>query len=250
MKKKILFVSLFLVLVAASACAYFITQDKSVKVESINDKENILKKVDSIFVVNVSGENNYYDKSELNLSDLSLNQKVQSVINYLDIKINTTSVPESRLLTVEELNSIKETYKYLFNEEFNITDNQKVGLYPFITKTGNEYYIDNMGGGLTLNTWYKYNIKMVTTDTEIKLYQKVAFQNVIQKNGVITDFVLSSDRAGSKVVLTLSLDEYSKKTDKNYFKTYAEDHLNKFDTYVYTFKKSNNEFYFYKVEKK
>ncbi|MDD3453114.1 MAG: hypothetical protein PHN42_02400 [Bacilli bacterium] len=253
MKKRSLYLGLLFVLIIFSCIIYFALAEKEDKIESINDTENIISKVESIFKMSISNENNYFDESNFALSDLTANQKINAVISYLNLTAYTQDTNNYRNLTEMEKNKIIKEYKNLFNQEFNFSEvNDIIGLCPFIYKENNNYVITNECGGIFFDDWYFVNTKMTKSSDEIKLYSKIGFKVVTQENGTIKNFYLKDgNNEEAKTILSLSLKEYEEKNNSNYFKEYIQNNLSKFHTYIFTFRQNDNgEYYFSKMERK
>ena len=136
---------------------------------------------------------------------------------------------------------IEDEYKKLFGEDVNI--NKTTGTCPKIVYNNNVSKVNCICSNKE-KIVTKF-IKSIKSDTEVKLYYKVAFYSskrylgkklkIFSKNSDLTEIIDSR-------VLSNSVKELD-------YKKYLDDNYNNFYTYIYTFKLKDNNYYFYSINK-
>ncbi len=179
-------------------------------------------------------------KSKMYFKNIDDSIKLTTILN-LYINDNNIDKKDEYKLNIEQINSIKEMYHNIFNENINI--DKISGNCPKIKKSKGTYFLDNCKCD-NKNKVVLHFKKSIKDDSSIKLYYKVAFYNQRSYLGNKKD-VISKDPRGVYEVYKKAI------TNKEFnYQEYLDNNLDKFNEYEFTFKKNNDNYYFYSMTMK
>ena len=175
-------------------------------------------------------------KSKMYFKNIDSNIKLTTILN---IYLNKNSIDTSEYkLNDQQVVNIKEMYRNIFNENINL--NKVSGNCPKIIKSKDRYYLDNCKCDNKDKVVLHFK-RSVEDEKSIKLYYKVAFYTQRSYLGNNKD-VISKDPRGVYEVYKKAI------TNKEFnYQEYLDNNLDKFDEYEFTFKKINDNYYFYSM---
>ncbi len=257
---------LIIILILISLVGFFIYNDYYLKEDSkgtseievnnltlgvLETYEEIKQKIESIRPElsgsdKCTGEFYLYEENVYN-NKMEYSAKVESVINYIDLYSNEfiinfqieNNYPDEYELSEFDVYLILANLKKLFgpNEKIESSDKDT----SLIFKSGDKYYLrlNNSGYGCEDGPII-FTQKIVKTKNEFKIYKKVGYP---------FDFSLSTDEDGKNIIA--KVDEPDENTDRyKYFEEQMNENIDKFPTYIITFKlDSTGNYYFYSSEK-
>ncbi len=266
-KSKGLIVTLIIIIVVLLGVIGYFVYDKYLTDNEVVNKEtdneelalsdtrvvDIEKKIANIGSFCNRGGKYFYQKNIYN-SQMNKYDKIDSVINYLDLK----SLEDTELFTIndfsgfelsnESIKEVEQTYKNLFGQDQEFVPGDKSSTYSSIIKVDGKYYLALMGCGSEY-TVLDLTQKAIKDGEEIKIYKKVGYlQTVVSMENSILNSALSTDLKGKNIIA--QLDKYDVNFDETeYYTEQMNKNIDQFDSYVITFKlDSTGNYYFYSSE--
>ena len=200
----------------------------------------------------------FYTGNDVYTSTISNDDKIDSVINYLDLY---SSYKDSKLfnnayyyvLSDETVTNIKETIKDLFGKDQEFNPGTSYTSSSAIIYVDGKYLLAQNGCGFEGNRALSFTDKAIKTDDEIKIYKVVGYYfptgyNEAAKNKSI----LTTDKDGNNIIASKTSNKTATDwmtTEWDYFTEQLKNNADQFDSYVFTFKlDSTGNYYFYSSE--
>ena len=182
----------------------------------------------------------YVDAFNNNCVDMKPFYGGKTLISDIDSNIKLSTV--LNMITSYNKSYIENEYKKIFNEDISI--DKVTGTCPKISYNGGNVTkldcICNTNSGVVTKF-----IKSIKDDDTVKLYYKVAFYSSKRYLGNETR-ILSKDANGKEIIDSRVLKDGVKEID---YQSYLDSNYNNFYTFIYTFNKNNDNYYFYSISK-
>ena len=256
-KKNIVIVILIVLLLSTIGLCIYLVVDKSnndiiEEKEEINEniekditddilKEELSNKLDLLY----DGYGTKYDfiTKEYKSSNIDKNEKILAVLN----STYNDGVKKIDEFTGEiELEKVKDRYYSIFGEELttyevDTTKNVVKGYQWKYDNNSNKYIVNFLGAGISAGkVILTYNDRYTVDNDNAYIYVRCGYQYVKENNNIYLYNEYKEDMTG--------MFPYSKEQVNNY-QDILETNYKDFSEYKVTFKKNNNGYYFYSVEK-
>ena len=231
--KTSLVVSIVVMCILCIYLVYYVMQQN-------NNSNNDNKVVENSKSTDILLLERYVDAFNNNCVDMKPFYVGKTLISDIDSNIKLTTI--LNMSNNYNKSYIENEYKKIFNEDISI--DKVTGTCPKITYNNGvisklDCTCNNKSGVVT------QFIKSIKSDNNVKLYYKVAFYSSKKYLGNENRF-LSKDASGKEIIDSRVLKDDVKELD---YQEYLNDNYNDFYTFVYTFNKNNDNYYFYSISK-
>lgn len=233
--KTSLVVSIIVMCILCIYLVYYIASDYD---HSINNTTN--KIVENSKSADVLLLERYIDAFNNNCVDMKPFYNSKTLISDIDSNIKLTTI--LNMSNNYSKNYIENEYKKIFNENINI--DKVTGTCPKISYNNDKVTKLECTCNTNSGVVTKF-IKSIKDNKSVKLYYKVAFYSSKKYLGNETR-VLSKDANGKETIDSRVLKDDVKEID---YQSYLNSNYNDFYTFVYTFNKNNDNYYFYSISK-
>ena len=182
----------------------------------------------------------YVDAFNNNCVDMKPFYTGKTLFSDIDSNIKLTTI--LNMNSNYNKNNIEVEYNKAFNESIDI--NKVTGTCPKISYDGNKVTKMNCTCNTRSGVATKF-IKSIKSDDSVKLYYKVAFYSSKKYLGNESR-ILSKDANGKEIIDSRVLKDNGNEID---YQDYLNNNYNDFYTFIYTFKKNNDNYYFYSISK-
>ena len=183
----------------------------------------------------------YIDAFNNNCVDMKPFYTGKTLISDVDSNVKITTV--LNMNNNYNKNYIESEYKRIFNEDIDI--NKVTGTCPKISYNNEKVIKLDCTCNTRSGVVTKF-IKSIKSSESVKLYYKVAFYSSKKYLGNDTR-ILSKDANSKEIIDSRVLKNDIKEMD---YQEYLNNNYNDFYTFVYTFKKNNENYYFYSIVQK
>ena len=226
------------IVVMCILCIYLIFYIISQYDHSINESDN--KVVENSNSADVLLLERYVDAFNNNCVDMKSFYTGKILVSDIDSNIKLTTV--LNMINNYNKSNIEVEYKKVFNEDIDI--NKVTGTCPKISYDNSEITKLDCTCKTRSGVVTKF-IKSIKSDDSVKLYYKVAFYSSKKYLGNESR-ILSKDASGKEIIDSRVLSKDIKEID---YQDYLNNNYNDFYTFIYTFKKNNDNYYFYSISR-
>lgn len=224
------------IVVMCILCIYLIFYIITQYDHSTNESDN--KVVENSNSADVLLLERYVDAFNNNCVDMKSFYAGKTLISDIDSNIKLTTV--LNMNNNYNKSNIEVEYKKVFNEDIDI--NKVTGTCPKINYDNNKVTKIDCTCKTRSGVVTKF-IKSIKSDDSVKLYYKAAFYSSKKYLGNDTR-ILSKDASGKEIIDSRVLSKDIKEID---YQEYLNNNSNDFYTFIYTFKKNNDNYYFYNI---
>ena len=226
------------IVVMCILCIYLIFYIISQYDHSINESDN--KVVENSNSADVLLLERYVDAFNNNCVDMKSFYTGKLLVSDIDSNIKLTTV--LNMINNYNKSNIEVEYKKVFNEDIDI--NKVTGTCPKISYDNSEITKLDCTCKTRSGVVTKF-IKSIKSEDSVKLYYKVAFYSSKKYLGNESR-ILSKDASGKEIIDSRVLSKDIKEID---YQDYLNNNYNDFYTFIYTFKKNNDNYYFYSISR-
>ena len=226
------------IVVMCILCIYLIFYIISQYDHSINESDN--KVVENSNSADVLLLERYVDAFNNNCVDMKSFYTGKILVSDIDSNIKLTTV--LNMINNYNKSNIEVEYKKVFNEDIDI--NKVTGTCPKISYDNSEITKLDCTCKTRSGVVTKF-IKSIKSEDSVKLYYKVAFYSSKKYLGNESR-ILSKDASGKEIIDSRVLSKDIKEID---YQDYLNNNYNDFYTFIYTFKKNNDNYYFYSISR-
>ena len=203
-----------------------------------NTNENDNKVVENSNSADVLLLERYVDAFNNNCADMKSFYTGKTLFSDIDSNIKLTTI--LNLNNNYNKNYIESEYKKVFNEDIDIT--KVTGTCPKISYNNEKVTKLDCACNTKSGVVTKF-IKSIKSKDSVKIYYKVAFYSSKKYLGNESR-TLSKDASGKELIDSRVLSKDIKAID---YQEYLNNNYNDFYTFIYTFKKNGDNYYFYSI---